>query len=83
MASAVLIGLDQRHENVELVALCVRLDAPSSRFRRGRRDSLSYGSADLPWWSSLKSGNSQSIYGIVFSMRPDKLDEHDLPAEVE
>jgi hypothetical protein len=28
-------------------------------------------------------GNRQSIDGIVFSVCPDELDEHDLPAEIE
>src|SRR5947208_17146626 len=41
------------------------------------------GSGGFAWRSSSKFRNSQSINGIVFSVRADKLHEHDLPTEVE
>jgi hypothetical protein len=80
-----LIGLDQCHENVELIALW----RPTGRAPKlldlrecGTMVFVGADRADLHGGPS-KSGNGQSIDSIVFGMRPDKLDEHDLPAEVE
>src|SRR6516164_6069228 len=56
----------------------------ASQSRRVRRGGLcGCGSDGFAWRSSSKSSDSQSVNGIVFSVRADKLHERNLPAEVE
>src|SRR6516162_10512901 len=56
----------------------------ASQSRRVRRGGLCRcGSNGFAWRSSSKSSDGQSVDGIVFGMRADKLQERNLPAEVE
>jgi hypothetical protein len=80
-----LIPLDQRHENVELITLWRAGGRAPKLLDLGERGGglCRCGAGGFAWWSPSKFGNGQSVNGIVFSVRADKLHEHDLPTEVE
>jgi hypothetical protein len=81
-----ILDCDRRRENVELIASGV----PNGRSPKvldfgecGTMVLVSADRADLHGRPHQKSGNRQSIPGIAFGIRPNKLDECDVPAEVE
>jgi hypothetical protein len=78
-----LIRLDQRHENLELIALWRAPGRAERLLGLGERGGpCRCGSGGFAWWSLSRLRNGQSINGIVFSVRSNILRGRDL-AEVE
>ena len=79
-----LIRLDQRHKNVELVA-CWRSNGRTQSFSisaSAARWSLSVRIGRICMIALIKTWHSQSINGVVFSVRANKFHEHNLPTGV-
>ena len=84
--AALLIDFDQRHKNVELVALRCAVNRSPKLLDLGESAAvvgISANRADVHGVFSLVLGNGQGVDRVVLGMRSEEFDEHDLSAKVE